>query len=141
MKKLLIAIAIATNLAHAGEMKTTVDNFTNESTTFFVSHISATSVAVFRRANGEASLTVTARDGLPNCRRLPLMLKTADGKVHQLLNTFQVQGRACNATVDPAWLKDEFQVRMPMFNRASVDIQVNSKGMDWDAMGTKSTAE
>jgi hypothetical protein len=140
MKKLIALIALSCGFANAGEMQTDIDNFTGEADTYFIGSVDNVGYVVSRLKSGRAILSVRPRDGLTHCNRYPLLIKTADSKIHKL-KADETQSKACHVIVSPAMISGEFVVRIPMYNTSDIDVTIDTANMDWAAMGTRKGAK
>jgi hypothetical protein len=140
MKKLIALIAISFGLAHAGEMRADTDDFTGEIDTYFIGSVDNVGYVVSRLKSGRAILSVRPRDGLTHCNRYPLLIKTADSKIHKL-KADETQSKSCHVIVSPTLLSGEFVVRIPMYNTSDIDVTIDTTGMDWAAMGTRKASK
>ena len=140
MKNLIALIALSMGLAHAGEMRTDTDTFTGEVDTYFIGSTNGGSYIVSRLDSGSAMLTVRARDGITDCTRYPLLMKTSDSKIHQL-NATEIRSRSCHILISHQLLKGGVIVRIPMYNKTDIDLTVDTASMDWASMGTRKATQ
>jgi hypothetical protein len=136
MKKLIALIALSMGFAHASEMRTNTDTFTGEVETYFIGSVNGGSYIVSRMVTGSAMLTVRARDGITDCTRYPLLIKTSDSKIHQL-NATEVRSKSCHALMSHDLLKGGVIVRIPMYNKTDIDLTIDTTNMDWASMGKR----
>jgi len=136
MKKFIALIAFSFNFAQAGEMRTSIDNFTQETNTSYFSAHQNLMVFIFKRSEEQASIMAGAIDKITNCKRVPLMIKTKDDQIHRL-ETTELQNKACVANVSFELIKDGFAIRLPLYNNPHIDAVVDTSNMDWAAMGKR----
>ena len=138
MKKLIALIALSFGFAHAGEMRTTVDNFTGETRTMFMSRHSGMVVLISKWSDQEASIMagITKTGTITHCNAIPMLMKTKNGQIHRL-ETIELRNKACQATVPYELIRDGFYLRVPLYNKPAADAEVNTDSMDWTAMGAR----
>jgi hypothetical protein len=136
MKNLIALIALSMGLAHAGDMHTTVDNFTGEVETRFVGVNDGAIFIIGRISDKTALLMVRPNRGVTDCTRYPMLVKTADSKIHTL-KTHETDSRACGVLISPQLLKGGVMVRMPMYNQGNIDVTIDTAKLDWASMGKR----
>ena len=138
MKKLIALIALSIGLAHAGDMKTDIDTFTEEANTYF---IGVNNGMIYHFAKFDANtvalrITQRIRPAHPtHCDRHNMLLKSADSKIHTL-QTSELNSE-CHALVNYSLVKNGAIVRVPMFHSASIDVTIDTTNLDWAAMGKR----
>jgi hypothetical protein len=136
MKKLIALIALSMGLAHAGEMRTTVDNFTGVSTTQFIGIADNVIYVIGRRTSDMATLLVRPGGEITDCTRYPVLVKTADSKIHSFKAT-EINSRSCGIVLNYELLKNGIMVRIPLYNKGDKDASIDTANLDWESMGTR----
>jgi hypothetical protein len=138
MKKLIaIALLAASTASFAGKHDESTDSFTGR-----VSKLFTTTEAEFAQHRtlitisyvGNRLFLYVAPNGVTNCRTNNLMIKSVDGTIHRLNDTREFDSRACGAFVRPEWVKDRFEVRVPMWRNSPVDAWMDTSTLDLERL-------
>jgi hypothetical protein len=139
MKALIATIFLAiSSTVFAGKHSETKDDFTGKVSKSFDSTINEFAESnVFLAIsyfNGRLILYAAPNNGVTNCDRSHMMLKTADGIIHTLRANIGSGHRSCAAYIQPEWIKDSFKVRIPMFSRSSMDASMDTSTLDLERL-------
>lgn len=130
----IIAAAVFSFAAQAGEMRTTTDSFTGETKTRFVStfnEFQATNIG-FTISHYDGStiiLTAGVRRQVMDCDKREVLLKDSAGVVHRIkANSYRHQ--VCTMQISPDLLKNSFSLRLPIYPSGHVDGTFDTSTMD-----------
>ena len=133
--KTIIATTLwaASTFALAGQHLETTDSFTGVVAKRFTStpenFTSQQMMVVVNYVAGELTLTAGPRRGVVDCRNSPMLLKTATGEIKRL-QTYELSNKFCMAKVQPEWLKDQIQVRIPMWRAGPLYGAMDTSTLD-----------
>jgi hypothetical protein len=139
MKTFFPILALAScSIAFGGQHMESFDSFTGVTTKRFAT----TSEEfyrygmgiVIRKVDGQVILSAGPRQGVVNCQKIPMLLKTSSGQVITLRETTELNHRFCTSVVNPEWLEGSIQVRIPMWQSVSIDGSMDTSTLDLDRL-------
>lgn len=136
-KPIIVLLFIFSPLPHAGEHHRKLDDFTGEVTNVFAtttreveSNRALYAISGYNKNRNTVSLIVQPLSGLTSCNKKYLLLKDSAGVIHKLAAEEHEFKMCIVSGLDADLVRKPFKVRIPLYNRADLDIEVDTTTLD-----------